>query len=90
MGNRRARKIYWDAYETELLKLKLQLRWGASEKELEEAVWMGPKGEGTYYEISGEEIRSIPDTAHWLQYKTTFISPYACGSPKLKEVRIVF
>jgi hypothetical protein len=70
------------------LKLRFQLRGSETEEGLDSAVWIGPDGEGSYYETSGETIRGILKNAHWLQYKATFISPYGCGSPKLKEVRI--
>ena len=87
-GKRRARRIHWDADETDLLKLRFQLRGSETEDELDSAVWIGPDGEGSYYVTSGESIRGISKNAQWLQYKATFISPYGCGSPKLKEVRI--
>ena len=88
MGEKSPRSIQWVAEESALLKLKFQLRSAASEAGLANAAWMGPKGEESYFESSGKEIRGIPETSRWLQYKATFVSPYACGSPKLKEVRI--
>ena len=88
LGNRRARRIHWDSEETELLKIKFQLRWSESEAGLEDAVWMGPTGTASYYETTGKTIEGIPNDAQWLQYKATLISIYGCGSPRLKEVRI--
>ncbi len=88
LGKRKARRIHWESEETELLKIKFQLRGSKTEKSLGDAAWMGPDGEGSYYTYSGETIRGIPKHVQWLQYKATFISPYGCGSPKLKEVRI--
>lgn len=88
LENKRPHSIHWVSEETSLLKLKFQLRSAPSEENLTDAVWMGADGEKSYFESSGEEIKDIPETSHWLQYKATFISPYACGSPKLKEVRI--
>ena len=81
-------EFHWKGEETELLKIKFQLRGGVTKKALTDAVWMGPHGEDSYYENSGETIRHFPKNASWLQYKATLVSPYGCGSPKLKEVRI--
>ena len=88
LENKRPHSIHWVSEEASLLKLKFQLRSAPSEENLTDAGWMGADGEKSYFESSGEEIKDIPETSHWLQYKATFISPYACGSPKLKEVRI--
>jgi hypothetical protein len=88
LGKRKARRIHWEGEETDLLKIKFQLRGSETEEGLNETVWIGPHGEGSYYETSGEIIRGMSKKAQWLQYKATFVSPYGCGSPKLKEVRI--
>ena len=90
LGNRTPRRIQWKGEETDLLKLKFQLRWAESKERLEDAVWMGPMGAMSHYETSGEAIEEVPRGAQWLQYRATFISPYGCGSPKLSEVRIGF
>lgn len=88
LGGREASHLYWESEETELLRIKFQLRWGVTEEALEAATWSGPYGDKLYYESSGEAIQGIPNDAQWLQYKATLVSPYGCGSPKLKEVRI--
>ncbi len=89
LGNREASRIHWESEETDLLNIKFQLRWSETEEGLEDAAWSGPHGDKSYYETSGEAIEGIPSDAQWLQYKATFISPYGCGTPKLREVRIV-
>ena len=61
VGNQIARRLYWDSEETDLLKIKFQLRWSESETGLEDAAWMGPDGEASFYETSGETIEGIPD-----------------------------
>ena len=88
LGNREASHIHWESEETDLLNIKFQLRWSETEEGLEDATWSGPDGDKSYYEASGETIEGIPSDAQWLQYKATLISPYGCGTPKLKEVRI--
>jgi hypothetical protein len=82
------RTLHWESEETDLLKIKFQLRGSESKAGLDNATWMGPEGEGSYYETSGESIVSLQKNSRWLQYKATLISLYGCGSPKLKEVRI--
>jgi len=88
LGNRTTRRLHWESEETEILKIKFQLRWSQSEAGLEDAIWMGPEGGASFYESSGDTIEGIPTDASWLQYKATLISPYGCGSPRLKAVRI--
>lgn len=88
IGEKQPRSIQWVSEESALLKLKFQLRSAVSEEGLASAAWMGPEGEDSYFESSGEEIHGSLEPSRWLQYKATFVSPYACGSPKLKEVRI--
>ena len=89
-GDRGASSIHWESEETDLLKIKFQLRVSDTEGGLETATWSGPEGDKSYYETTGEAIEGISSDAQWLQYKATLVSPYGCGSPKLHEVRIVF
>ena len=88
MQDQTATRISWEAEATPPLQLKFQLRWAPAKEGLDRSGWMGPDGEGTYFERSGEEIRDLPPTARWLQYRATFISPYGCGSPRLREVNV--
>lgn len=90
LGNKKASRIHWESEESEILEIKFQLRWSETEEGLGSAIWSGPNKEKLYYETSGETIEEAPSNAQWMQYKATFISPYGCGSPKLKEVRIDF
>ena len=81
-------RIHWDADVSAPAQLRFQLRWALSQKQLQEADWVGHAGMDSYYDRSGQ---AIDDTAvgraGWLQYKATFTSPYGCKSPKLKRVR---
>jgi hypothetical protein len=88
MGEQTPVNIQWKADVAPPLELKFQVRWATTKKELGTAKWMGLEGEGTYFERSGENIRDVSKTARWLQYRAIFVSPYGCGSPKLREVRI--
>jgi len=87
LGKKKVNAIKWISEETDLLKIKFQLRESETQAGLDDAAWLGPEGEESYYETSGESIESLQNNSRWLQYKATFISLYGCGSPKLKEVR---
>ena len=87
MKTRTAFQIQWSGEIPPPSQLKFQLRWGASQEELEEASWWGPGGQETYFEQSGQEIE-MPNRAIWIQYRAVFVSPYGCRSPRLREVRL--
>ena len=80
--------INWDAEVPQPARLKFQLRWASTKKQLLETPWSGPHGTKSYYEKLGQQIKGIEAVeAKWFQYKATFVSPYGCKSPKLQEVR---
>ena len=80
-------KIYWDADVTKPARLKFQLRWASSKDQLLNTPWTGPKGRESYYEKKGQRVKGMNTAdAKWFQYKATFVSPYGCRSPKLREV----
>ncbi|MSO21653.1 MAG: VCBS repeat-containing protein [Acidobacteria bacterium] len=85
---RGVRRIDWIADVPPNTELRFQLRWAVTEADLQQALWNGPQGAGNYYRRSGQGIAGIPKSAHWLQYRATFVSQYGCGTPQLREVRI--
>jgi hypothetical protein len=80
-------RMSWEAEVPPPSQLRFQLRWAATEEQLEESGWFGAEGEDTYFDESGRQV-NIP--ARWLQYRAVFVSPYGCRSPKLREVRFDF
>ena len=88
IGVRRARRIHWVSDETDLLKIKFQVRWAKTKQDLKYEKWHGWSGSNTFYHKSGKRLYGIPFNARWLQYKAILVSPYGCGSPRLYEVRI--
>ena len=90
MGSRTPSRIGWIADVAPPLHLRFQVRYATTNLALEKAKWMGPGGEGTYFERSGAEISYVPHSARWLQYRAIFVSPYGCGTPRLRKVRIDF
>ena len=87
MENQTASRIDWSAEVPPPSQLRFQLRWAASKGQLEQTPWMGPGGENTYFEESGQEVQ-MPSGARWLQYRAIFVSPYGCRSPRLSQVRV--
>ena len=81
-------RIWWEAEVPETTDLRFQLRFAGTEQGLASAPWLGPGGEGAFYETTGEEIPGTPHDGRWLQYRAVFTSLYGCRSPKLREVRI--
>ena len=83
-------RINWDAEVPEMTALQFQLRCADNEEALDQAPWLGPAGQGTFYETPGEEIRGLRPKADYIQYRALFTSLYGCRSPRLSEVRIDF
>jgi len=90
MGERRPRRLSWDATVPETTALKFQLRWAQDQGQLENAAWFGPGGVGTFYETPGQELPKPPAGARWLQYHAMFVSLYECTSPQLRQVTVEF
>ena len=80
--------IAWKAEVPDRTDLKFELRWAATDSELENEPWRGPKGEGTFYERPGATVTGVDSGSAWLQYRATFHSPDGCRSPKLTCVDI--
>ena len=80
--------IAWKAEVPDRTDLKFELRWAATDSELENEPWRGPKGEGTFYERPGTTVTGVDSGSAWLQYRATFHSPDGCRSPKLTCVDI--
>ena len=90
LGGAIPKRLAWDGETPVDTALKFELRWATSAAELEDAVWQGPAGPGSFYEQSGQAVRGMPAGMAWLQYRASFISLYDTTSPKLREVRLSF
>ena len=80
--------ITWKGETPTNTQLKFQLRWSSDKDDIHKKIWHGPSGGDTYYEKSGEEIKGVPNSANYLQYRVLFISTNGCSSPKLEDVTI--
>ena len=83
-------RITWKAETPEKTQIKFQLRRAADQEQLEDALWEGPEGENTFYEKSGEAIKTMDKMTEWLQYRAMFVSLNGCNTAKLEEVRVDF
>ena len=88
LRGRRPVSVSWRAEVPGETTLAFELRWAATERDLGDAGWYGPSGEGTLYESPGTPIAGVPDNAEFLQYRATFVSRNGCLSPKLREVTV--
>jgi hypothetical protein len=82
-----AGRLRWEAEVKEPAELKFQLRWAREREALKKASWMGPTGDDSYFEQSGQTVHSPSRDVRWVQYRALFISPYGCRTPRLREVR---
>lgn len=85
-----AKRLHWKADVVPPAELKFQVRFAATKEKLSQNPWMGPQGPESFYERSGQKLKGSPRGAAWLQYRAVFVSPYACRSPQLQEVRVDF
>ena len=81
-------ELDWKGEEPHGAKLKFQIRSAASRENLPLAKWLGPKGEGSFYELSGSEINDLQKSDRLIQYRALFTSPDGGVWPVLREVTI--
>lgn len=80
--------LHWTADIPPKTQLKFQLRGAQNEEQLQKTNWQGPEGPNSYYEVSGQEIRGVENTARFLQFRAIFVFLNGCLSPRLQEVGI--
>ncbi|MBP1988565.1 FG-GAP-like repeat-containing protein [Paenibacillus eucommiae] len=67
--------------------VKAQLRTADQQEALQSASWMGPDGEGTWFEQSGDSLQQ-PCSGRWLQYRLVLGAVNDCGTPRISRVDI--
>src|SRR5581483_907231 len=82
-------RIEWVARERRGSKVRFQVRTAATAEALERAVWTGPRGVGSYYEVSGSPLHVNAEHS-WIQYRAVLVSPNGSTSPALQQVRLTF
>ncbi|WP_428938597.1 FG-GAP repeat domain-containing protein [Fontivita pretiosa] len=88
-GGKRGQRIEWKAQTPPGTKVKFQVRTAASQSELAAASWVGPKGQGSYYERSGASLNT-PEGHSWIQYRAVLESENGANSPVLDSVSLSF
>ena len=81
-------KLKWDAVTTPGTGVKLQMRTAGTREALQTAPWQGPQGANSFYEKSGQKIRSVPTDHHWAQYRITFTGLGVGNSSVVKSVEM--
>ena len=88
-GPRVPKNVTWRTETPHGSSVRLQIRTATSEAELQEAVWSGLAGPGSYYARPGR-IGSTNPTHAWIQYRAVLATPHGAVSPVLSEVAITF
>ena len=71
--------------------VRLQLRTGATQADLEAAAFVGPDGTaGTFYTASGTWICSVHNGTRWLQSRAYLDSPNLLSTPELESVTVSY
>ena len=89
-GGHRPCRISWEAEVPGTTALRFQLRGATTEEGLDAAPWLGPGGEGTCFETTGEEVPALFQWSRYIQYRALFTSRYGCRSPRLRAVQVEF
>ena len=87
-GQRKPTRIEWTAQTPHRSKVRMQLRTAASESQLAQAKWTGPKGENSFYDTPG--TINAPAGVAWIQYRAILVSPNGGVSPALERVTVSF
>ena len=88
-GDRSGKRIEWQAQTPHGSRIRMQVRTASDETSLEQAKWVGPKGEESFYESSGARL-ATPAGDSWIQYRAILVSPNGGVSPVLEQVSIHF
>jgi len=67
--------------------VKAQLRIADREEELERSSWIGPAGDGTWFEQSGDCLE-MAMSGNWVQYRLALGAVNSCGTPRIGSVEI--
>ncbi|MBN2292082.1 MAG: VCBS repeat-containing protein [Pirellulales bacterium] len=82
-------RLSWKAEETPGSRLKTQVRYASTQKELSAAKWTGPSGEGTFFEKQPAAQMSVPTGSLVMQYRALFTSADGGEWPILTEINFL-
>jgi len=86
-GEARVTRIEWDAGTPEKTWVRAQLRFAATEMELDGACWSGPGGGEGWFE-NGGDAGGYPFADPWIQYRLALGAVNGVASPRVTEVRV--
>jgi len=75
----------WQAVTPGKTKIRFQVRTAIDRESLLKSPWVGPKGEGTFFDQPG---RLTSSRGRWIQYKSTLSAPNGANSPVLNSVTV--
>ncbi len=81
------REVAWDAYLPPQSWVRLQLRAAPTRRELPQAPWQGPKGEGSWWE-NYQQVEGVK--GKWVQYRLALGARQCGASPRVREVAIYY
>lgn len=70
--------------------IRFQLRAANSLSDLDVAKWVGPDGEGNYYETPGDTINSIHDGKRFFQFKAFLSTNDPLFTPSLSSIQLTY
>jgi hypothetical protein len=82
-------RLTWRGETPGRTTLRFQVRTAPSAQALTQAAWQGPDGPGTYFAVSGADLRGLKQDV-WIQYRAEFDTVNGATSPILDAVQIDF
>ncbi len=84
-------QLFWQADTLAgVTSIRFQLRAANSLSDLDVAKWIGPTGDGSYYETPGDTINSIHDGKRFFQFKAFLTTNNPLFSPLLKTIQLTY
>ena len=80
--------LAWEGDTPFRTAIELQVRTATTRSELETTPWRGPQGLKSFYTESPVRLEILPESARWVQYKASLLSPDSANSPVLRSVSI--
>jgi hypothetical protein len=83
--------LLWESAAPAGTSVKLQLRSGATQADMESKGFTGPDDTpGTFFDISGQRIPSMHNGSRWVQYRAYLASDSLLLTPKVSSVTVNF
>lgn len=87
-ANQRFGKLSWQAQNKFGTSVVFQVRTAPTGQGLDDAVWRGADGEGSYFTEPGASLEMLPAEHSWIQYRAVLRTPDGAATAILTEVEI--